>query len=164
MKNLTPMIALLVLMGVAPAWAAEKGDKPQLDGKTIEATTFRLDSLRGKVVLVLFWSTDCAVCRDKMPELRANVQGWVNKPFELVSVSVDRKLQDALDYEKIVSRVVPPGQRFSLIWSGDSGYRDTFGKHAQLPTAYLLDKSGTVIDKYTGRIPSEAWDKIADLL
>lgn len=155
---------LLLMACLAPALAVEKGEKPQLEGKTVAAKPFRLDALRGKVVLVLFWSTDCAVCRDKMPELRANVQGWAGKPFELVSVSTDRKLQDALDYELIVSRLVPLTQRFSLLWAGDAGYRDTFGKPVQLPTTYLLDKTGIVVEKYVGRIPPEAWDKIAEML
>lgn len=155
---------LLAAVGLAPAMAAEKGEKPTLEGKTVAAKPFRLDALRGKVVLILFWSTDCAVCRDKMPELRANAQGWAGKPFELVSVSADRKLQDALDYEKIVARLVSANQRFSLLWTGDPDYRDTFGKPTQLPTSYLLDKTGAVVEKYVGRIPPEAWDRIAELL
>jgi hypothetical protein len=47
---------------------------------------------------------------------------------------------------------------------GDADYRDTFGKPTQLPTSYLLDKTGAVVEKYVGRIPPEAWDKIAELL
>ena len=164
LKKWMVVCGLLVATGLAPALAAEKGEKPTLEGKTVAAKPFRLDALRGKVVLVLFWSTDCAVCRDKMPELRANAQGWAGKPFELVSVSADRKLQDALDYEKIVARLVSADQRFSLLWTGDVDYRDTFGKPVQLPTSYLLDKTGVVVEKYVGRIPPEAWDKIAELL
>ena len=34
----------------------------------------------------------------------------------------------------------------------------------RLLVAYLLDKTGKVVARYTGRIPPEAWDKIADLL
>ena len=140
---------LLLMACLAPALAAEKGEKPQLEGKTVAAKPFRLDALRGKVVLVLFWSTDCAVCRDKMPELRANVQGWAGKPFELVSVSTDRKLQDALDYELIVSRLVPLTQRFSLLWAGDAGYRDTFGK----PASWLKNTSAASRPKPGTRSP-----------
>ena len=28
----------------------------------------------------------------------------------------------------------------------------------------ILDKTGKIVARYTGRIPAEAWDKIADLL
>jgi thiol-disulfide isomerase/thioredoxin len=56
----------------APAPAAALTAMPQIEGKTIEGAPFKLSSLKGKVVLVMFWSTGCAVCRDKMPELRNN--------------------------------------------------------------------------------------------
>jgi thiol-disulfide isomerase/thioredoxin len=137
---------------------------PQIEGKTVEGKPFALSSLRGKVVLVLYWSTGCAVCRDKMPELRTNYEGWAGKPFELVAVATDRRVQDVLDYERIISRTVPTKQQFVQLWTGDSSYRDNLGAHAQLPAAYLIDKSGKIVERYVGRIPPEAWDRIADLL
>lgn len=137
---------------------------PQVEGKTIEGTSFKLSSLRGKVVLVMFWSTGCAVCRDKMPELRNNYEGWAGKPFELVAVNTDTRMQDFLDYERIISRTVPVKQRFVQLWTGDGGYRDNVGKPVQLPAAFLVDKTGKVVERYVGRIPPEAWDRIADLL
>ena len=137
---------------------------PQIEGKTIEGTAFKLASLRGKVVLVMFWSTGCAVCRDKMPELRTNYEGWKGKPFELVAINTDARVQDFLDYERIISATVPLKQRFVQLWTGETGYRDNIGKAAQLPAAYLIDKNGKVVERYVGRIPAEAWDRIADLL
>jgi thiol-disulfide isomerase/thioredoxin len=146
------------------AWAEVAVVTPQIEGKTVEGKPFGLPSLKGKVVLVLYWSTGCAVCRDKMPELRTNYEGWAGKPFELVAVNTDARMQDMLDYENIISRTVPVRQRFVQLWAGDSSYRDNLGKHAQLPAAYLIDKSGKIVERYVGRIPPEAWDRIADLL
>jgi hypothetical protein len=99
-----------------------------------------------------------------MPELRNNYAGWAGRPFELVAVSTDTRVQDLLDYERIISRTVPMKERFVQLWTGDSAYKDNLGKHAMLPAAYLLDKTGKVVERYVGRIPPEAWDKIADLL
>lgn len=42
-------------------------------------------------------------------------------------------------------------------------FLSNLGKHAMLP-ADLLDKTGKVVEPYVGRIPPQAWDKIADLL
>jgi thiol-disulfide isomerase/thioredoxin len=137
---------------------------PHIEGNTIEGKPFKLSSLKGKVVLVMYWSTECAVCRDKMPELRNNYEGWAGKPFEMVAVSTDRRMQDVVAYERIIARTVPTRQRFVQLWMGDGGYSDSLGKHAQLPAAYLIDKSGKIVERYVGRIPPEAWDRIADLL
>jgi peroxiredoxin len=153
------LAAALALPAVAQSPAA-----PAMAGKTLDGKAFQLSSLKGKVVLVMFWSTGCAVCRDKMPELRQNYEGWSGKPFEMVLVSTDRKMQDVEDYERIISRTVPVKQRFVQLWAGGPGYADNLGKPGQLPATYVIDKAGKVVERYQGRVPPEAWDKIADLL
>ncbi len=170
---LFPVLVCAAALGAFPAMAqpaaANKAvtapvTTPSIEGKTIEGKPFALSSLKGKVVLVMYWSTGCAVCRDKMPELRTNYSGWAGKPFELVAISTDARMQDVTDYEQIITRTVPLKQRFVQLWTGDASYRDNLGKHAQLPAAYLVDKSGKIVERYVGRIPAEAWDRIADLL
>lgn len=172
-KALACAVALagLASLGMSPVGAQTPASAagvpvttPAMEGKTFDGKSFKLSSLNGKVVLVMYWSTGCAVCRDKMPELRINYEGWTGKPFELVAVSTDTRMQDVQDYERIISRTVPVKQRFIQLWMGDSSYRDNLGKHAQLPAAYLIDKSGKIVERYVGRIPPEAWDRIADLL
>jgi len=53
---------------------------PSVQGTTFQGKPFNLASLKGKVVLLMFWSTDCAVCRDKMPELRLNYEAGKPNP------------------------------------------------------------------------------------
>jgi peroxiredoxin len=156
--------AKAVAAASSAALSAAPVSTPQIEGKTIDGNAFKLSALKGKVVLVMFWSTGCAVCRDKMPELRTNYEGWADKPFELVAISTDARMQDLMDYERIISRTVPMKQRFVQLWAGDGSYKDNMGKHAQLPAAFLIDKTGKVVERYMGRIPPEAWDRIADLL
>jgi peroxiredoxin len=165
LASLTLALALgAPIFPIAAPAAAQAPDVPLVAGKTTEGKPFQLASLKGKVVLVMFWSTGCAVCRDKMPELRQNYEGWGGKPFEMVLVSTDRKMQDVQEYERIISRTVPLKQRFVQLWAGEPGYRDNLGRPAQLPSTYVIDKGGKVVEHYQGRIPAEAWDRIADLL
>lgn len=148
--------------------ASAQAPVPVIVGTTLDKKQFQLASLKGKVVLVMFWSTDCAVCRDKMAELRQNVQGWANKPFELVLVSLDRRMEDVDGYNAILNKAVPMKQRFTQMWVGDKGYQDNLGatqlQRAQLPTTLLIDKSGKLLERYDGRIPADVWDTISDLL
>jgi thiol-disulfide isomerase/thioredoxin len=141
---------------------------PTIKGTTLEKKAFSLAALKGKVVLVMFWSTDCAVCRDKMPELRENVLGWADKPFEMVLVSVDKRMSDVDSYNAILNKSVPLKQRFTQLWTGDPGYKDNLSgsdlQRSQLPTTLLIDKQGKLVDRFNGRVPTEVWDKIADLL
>jgi thiol-disulfide isomerase/thioredoxin len=149
------------LLALSPVVAR---DAVSLEGPTLDGKPFSLVQVRGQVVMLMYWSTDCAVCRDKMPELRQNVEGWRDKPFRLVLVSTDRKLQDLMDYESVLVRTVPRRQQFVQLWSGAAGFRDSVVKPGPLPLTLLIDKSGKVVERYRGRISPEVWDRIADLL
>jgi len=168
MNILPALLALAFVSGPAAPLAQALPQAPSLapaiEGRTLEGQPFRLAGLKGKVVLVMFWSTSCAVCRDKMPELRQNYEGWKGKAFEMVLVSTDRRLQDLQAYEQIISRTVPVQQRFVQLWAGEAGYRDTLSAGPQVPAAFLFDKGGRVVERWQGRMPAEAWDRIAELL
>ena len=141
---------------------------PSVGGITMDKKPFQIESLKGKVVVLMYWSTDCAVCRDQMPELRENVRGWADKPFELVLVSVDKRMQDVDSYNAILNASIPTKQRFTQLWAGEPSFKDNLGTaqlpRSQLPLTYLIDKTGKLVERNTGRIPPAWWDTIADLL
>ena len=149
-----------------PAPAAKVLAAPPVEGKTSDETVFKVSSLKGKVVtvMVMFWSTGCAVCRDKMPALRNHHEGWSGKPFEWLVISTDAREQALLNDERIIARTVPLKQRLVQLWPGESGDKDNRGPHAQPLAAYLLDTSGKVVEGYTGRSPADARDRMADRL
>ena len=144
------------------------GSEPVVTGLTFDKKPFQLSSLKGKVVVLMFWTTDCAVCRDQMPELRENIRGWADKPFELVLVSADKRMSDVDSYNAIVSQAVPVKQRFVQLWTGDVDYKSSVNvvqiPKNQLPLTFVLDKNGKVVASQSGRIPVAWWDFIADLL
>jgi thiol-disulfide isomerase/thioredoxin len=163
-------LALACSAAVQPALAQKAKStaaivQPSVQGMTLDKKKFQLAALKGKVVMLMFWSTDCPVCRDKMPELRRNVQGWADKPFELVLVSTDRNMADVDSYNVILNKSVPMNQRFTQLWSGEASYLN-LNKLApgQLPLTYILGKDGKVLNRIQGRIPANMWDDIADLL
>lgn len=137
---------------------------PELEGTTADGQRLELAAFRGRVVLVFYWATDCAVCRDKMRELRANLMGWKNQPFTLIGVNMDRRRQDWLNYEQLVAQAIPAPQRFASIWAGGMEFRDTMDRPTQLPSACVIDKYGALVEKYRGRVPVGAWNRIADLI
>lgn len=153
----------LVLAGLAgPVAAAETF---ALKGTTLDDRPFDLAALRGKVVLVFFWSTDCAVCLSKLPELRLNAEGWRSKPFEMVLVSVDRQRADAAAYDRAQLAVNPRGHRHPSLWRGEAGHADSLAAApGRVPLSLLITPQGEIADRFEGRIPADAWDRIAELL
>ena len=141
---------LVVPFFVGSAWA-QAGKFPPLDPEILQKA-------RGKVAVVFYWSTTCAVCRDSLPELRANAAGWQNKPFTLVTVNVDPKEADWLAYEKILLQLrnSAPGvtpMRQPLVPAP-----------TKLPITLVVNSQGAVVARYEGRVAPEVWDAVADLL
>ncbi len=120
---------------------------------------FTHDRIRGKVAIVFYWSTSCAVCRDSLPELRMNLNGWRDKPFALVTVNVDKNSGDWLAYERIQGQTQAPPKGLIAV-------RQEEGKTVpmKLPLTLLVDSKGKVVSRFEGRLAPEAWDGVADLM
>lgn len=136
-----------------------------LAGQTLEGQAVDLAQWRGKVVMLFYWNTGCAVCLEKMPELRANAAGWRAKPFVLVLVSTDRRRADVEAYLRTVRAIEPDAAKVPLLWAGEAGYRDTVASRKErLPLTVVLDTKGQVAHRIEGRMAPEAWDAVADLM
>ncbi len=163
-------VATTLTIGLAAAGAAAQGPpsqplRPALAGKTQQAASVDLLQLRGKVVLLFFWSTDCPVCMDKLPELRRNLEGWRDKDFVIVAISQDRLLADLKAYEQVLDRMIRPNAQMKIVWRRDPAHRDSFGElPLNSPTTIILDKTGVIAKQHRGRMPAELWDDIAELV
>lgn len=122
---------------------------------TLEGAGFDPASLKGKVVMLFYWSTRCAVCRSHLPELRANMVGWRGKPFVLVTINVDSDASEWRAYEHIVTQT--QSARPVVLWSPGL-------VAAKLPLTLVLDVNGKVFARHEGRIAPEAWDSVAEIL
>ena len=155
-----PFIALLLTVA---AWSAN-AQPLQLSGPTLDGSTFNLQALRGRVVMLFFWNTDCVPCVQRMPELRANAAGWRGKPVTLVLVSTDRERQSALAYVRTLRQVDKAAVDTPFLWAGEQRLGAGLTVPASVPQTLVLDSRGEVVARHVGRIAPEAWDDVAELL
>lgn len=109
---------------------------------SIDGTPIRFSDLRGKVVLVDFWASWCAPCREKLPEIKALYANFRDKGFEIIGVSFDDdlgKLRRFLASEGMTWPQVADGQG----WEGPRAAE--FGV-TSLPTLWLIDRKGRLRD------------------
>ena len=59
-----------------------------------------LKDFRGKLVMLNFWATWCAPCREEMPTMERLYQEFKNKGFVILAVDVKDKKTDALAFIK----------------------------------------------------------------
>ena len=160
-------LALLVLLVLAPQARAQVGSPAiefGLQGPTLDGRAFDLTAQRGRVVMVVLWRTDCAVCLNKMPELRANALGWKSKAFDLVTLSVDPKRADADTYDRARRLVASGAGPVWSFWQGDVRWPAAWATGARLPVTLIFDREGQLKARHEGRVPPDVWDEVADLL
>ena len=108
------------------------------DGKPVQ-----LSSLRGKVVLLDFWASWCAPCRQENPNVVKMYQEFHPKGFEILGVSLDRTKEDWLKAIK--------DDNLGWIHVSDLQYWQNaaarlYGVNS-IPQSFLLDKDGKIIAK-----------------
>jgi len=77
---------------------------PELTMNDVNDEPFSLSQLRGKYVLIDFWSSWCAPCRDENPNIVAAFNQFKDKNFTVLGVSLDKNKQawiDAIKEDKL---------------------------------------------------------------
>lgn len=154
--------ALLLVFSLSAS--AQSSPPARLTGNTLDGQRFSLEALRGKVVMLFFWNTDCTPCIQKMPELRANAAGWRGKPFALVLISTDRDRRAALSYVQTLRQIEKNGPAMPTLWVGDLSFGAPLAAPGAVPLTLVIDVSGTVVARHAGRVAPEAWDDVSGLL
>ena len=63
---------------------------PEITMNDVNDNSFSLNQMRGKYVLVDFWASWCAPCRDENPNVVAAYSQFKNKNFTVLGVSLDK--------------------------------------------------------------------------
>ena len=164
LRTIFPSLFAVLLLSLTPI-AVNSAPLATLSGHTSRGEVVDLAALHGKVVMLLFWSTDCAVCLDKLPELRRNLAGWRGKDFVVIAVNQDPMARDLAAYEQVLDAVVAPDPQMKIVWRRDPQHHDAFGDlPLREPHTVVIDRGGEIAKSVHGRFPSELWDDVAELL
>jgi thiol-disulfide isomerase/thioredoxin len=162
---------LPLVMAVLSLQALAQQDPAAASGTTLDGQPFTLRAADGRVRVLMFWRTDCAVCLSKMPELRANARGWQNRPFDLVLINTDAQRQQAQAYDRLRREVNGTQGPLISAWLGEVQLPAAWwaapagGSPApRLPLMLVIDREGRVAARHEGRVPPALWDQVADLL
>lgn len=112
---------------------------PGVDGKTIA-----LSSFKGKYVILDFWASWCGPCRKSIPKLKDLYSLYKSKGLEILSVSIDT---DDNAWRKAMSDEAMPWPQV-LSPNKDKTMKD-FSIQG-VPTLFLIDRKGRIVEKFTG--------------
>ena len=93
---------LFVLVFLLFGGSAHSSTVPLLDTKTLDCFKQDLDVYvgKGKWTLVMFWATDCSICKRQKPEISAFHNKHKNKDAQVIGVAIDgyAKKSEILEY------------------------------------------------------------------
>jgi peroxiredoxin len=112
-----------------------------LDGRRSE-----LAALRGHVVLVNFWSTDCAPCVEEMPAMVANWRRFSPQGFETLAVAMSYD-PPALVSNFAKARALP----FGVVIDNTGDIARRLGNVQFTPTSLLINKRGEIVRRWVGK-------------
>jgi cytochrome c biogenesis protein CcmG/thiol:disulfide interchange protein DsbE len=109
-----------------------------LDGKPIT-----LAGSKGKVILLNFWATWCGPCRAEIPDL-VELQNKYKDRLQILGLVVDDDDQDAI--KEFAEKF---GINYPVAIAGND-IRFQYGGIAALPTSFVLDAEGRIVQKHEG--------------
>ena len=138
-------VASGVLVFAAAMLATDRPVAPQVTFVSIQGEKITTADLRGKVVLVNFWATDCAVCIREMPEIVSTYEKYRNRGFETIAVAMRHDPPNyVLHYAE--SKRLP----FKVALDPMGELAKAFGDVKLTPTTFILDRQGRVVQRIVG--------------
>jgi len=136
-NNLTPEQAQLL------ASLPSQGLAPELNNEVwYNSAPLKLADLRGKVVMVEFWTFDCINCKHVIPALREWHTKYADQGLVIIGVH-----SPEFDYEKdpnnVQAAMVELGVEYPVTLDNDYATWRAYGNH-YWPASYLIDKAGHI--------------------
>ncbi|HEV2617832.1 MAG TPA: TlpA disulfide reductase family protein [Candidatus Acidoferrales bacterium] len=108
-------------------------------------------ALKGKVVLLNFWATWCGPCREEIPEM-IKLQSKYKDTLQIIGAS-----EDEIPPEQVAKFAQKFGINYPVIMASAQLERE-YGGVAALPTTFVINTDGRVVQKNVGVYPLEFYD------
>jgi peroxiredoxin len=137
---------LAAATGIA-AWIAfsPTAAAPLVEFVTIQGDKVSTAELRGKVVLVNFWSTSCVTCIEEMPKIAKTYAKYHDRGLETVAVAMS---YDPPNY--VLAYAVNNRLPFKVALDPIGSVAKSFGNVDATPTTFVLDRRGKIVARYVG--------------
>lgn len=117
--------------------------------------TLKLSDLRGKLVMVDFWSSWCPPCRAEAPTLAEVYRSYEGQPVEFVGIDVWDTEKGASDYLSRYGVTFPAGEDPQGKIAVEYGLRG-------IPEKYFVDADGVIRQKFIGPMKRETLVALID--
>jgi cytochrome c-type biogenesis protein len=125
---------------------------PNVQFTKLDGSPFRLQDLKGRVVLLNFWATWCVPCRNEIPSLSAMQKDLESRGLSIIGVSYD----DTADLVQEFQKDIP--QSYQIVLGGREVGSEL--PASPLPTTYIIDRQGRIREKMIGERTRDAFEAV----
>jgi peroxiredoxin len=124
-------------------WVREGGRAPAFKVRNLQGEAISLEDLKGRVVFLNFWRTDCVPCAAEMPDLERIAKTFAGRKFDMMAVSLDLNPDDVARFYRERNLTMPayidPHKSVAVKYN----VRAT-------PESFIIDPNGNVAKYYVG--------------
>lgn len=142
---LISLLSVGIVVNTASAGAIS-GKAPNFTLKSNSGKNLKLSEFRGQVVMVNFWASWCAPCRQEMPLLEKMYKKYKPLGFTLLGVNVEEDSRKALSLLKSIK------VSFPILFDNTNKVSKLY-KVTAMPSTVLIDRNGKMRYLHKGYKP-----------
>ena len=119
---------------------------------SLEGKTFSLEDLRGKVVVLTFWSTRCEICESEIPKFNKIATKYAGQNVVFLGLSMENEIKVAEHLKKKpFNYTIIPNSLGVIMKYADKDAAGNF--NIAYPSTFIINQNGEIDYKTYG------WDK-----
>jgi len=144
-------LCLILAFSVA-SFSQESKIKPLAEifsASSLDGQTFNLAELKGKVVILTFWSTRCPICHDEIPKLNQLVRTYKDKDVVFLGLTLEgpAKIEAYLKKKSFDFTIIPNSFGVVLKYA----QKDNKGNISMgFPSHFVINQKGEIELKTNG--------------
>ena len=157
LEQLAMALPILALLAFLIFTLTKQQLAPSVIFTTIEGKKISMASLKGKIVLVNFWATDCRACVTEMPALASTYNLYKDKGFEIIVV--------AMPYDppaQVLNYATQKKLPFPVMDDGFGEMTAKFDDVSVTPTTYIYNQQGKLIQYTNGALNFKKLHQLLD--
>jgi peroxiredoxin len=128
------------------------GSAPDFSLAALDGKPLQLSSYRGKIVVLDFWATWCAPCREEIPHFIDMQNRYGGRGVQLIGISMDDSPEPVVAFYRQFKMNYP-------VALGNARLGEAYGGILGLPITFLIGRDGKVEAKYIGATDVSAIEK-----
>jgi len=154
--TLLSVLVTILALAACRSGPAVGAETPEFTATDAQGETITAADYEGRILVMDFWATWCGPCRASSPQVQALHEEFAgDSEVEVLAIHVDGS-GDPVAYMNehgYTYRHVPRGQSVAKAYGVSS-----------LPTFLVIDESGEVVHRQTGRLDPDYREKLADVV